>query len=128
MALYPHSGGWRNRYRDGIAFNYPLLAFTATGNGEGSLPATAEFLRLGPSNLIMTALKKYEDDESISLRFYEAEGRENEPAHVKLSRRIKQAWKTNLIEEEPEPLTVTADGTVVLDVKPWEIVTLKLLV
>lgn len=128
MALYPHSGGWRNRYRDGIAFNYPLLAFTATGNGEGSLPATTEFLRLEPSNLIMTALKKNEDDDSISLRFYEAEGRENEPAHVKLSRPIKQAWKTNLIEEEPEPLTVNADGIVVFDVKPWEIVTLKLLV
>jgi alpha-mannosidase len=128
MALYPHQGGWRNRYRDGIAFNYPLLAYVAPGNSNGSLPATGEFLRLEPSNLIMTALKKYEDDDSISLRFYEAEGRENEPAHIKLFRPIKQAWKTNLIEEEAEPITVNSDGTVKLDVKPWEIVTLKLLV
>ena len=126
MALYPHSGGWRNRYRDGIAFNYPLLAFVAPGNVSGSLPATGEFLRLEPGNLIMTALKRYEDDDSISLRFYEAEGRANEAAHIKLFRPIKQAWKTNLIEEEPEPVAVNSDGTVKLDVKPWEIVTLKL--
>ena len=77
--------------------------FVAPGNSSGTLPATGEFLRLEPGNLIMTALKKYEDDDSISLRFYEAEGRANEPAHIKLFRPIKQAWKTNLIEEEPEP-------------------------
>jgi alpha-mannosidase len=37
MALYPHGGGWRNRYRDGIAFNFPLAAFVATGSEGGSL-------------------------------------------------------------------------------------------
>lgn len=127
MALYPHSGGWRNRYREGIAFNYPLLAFVATGNSGGaSLPAAGEFLRLEPANFVMTALKKNEDDDSISLRFFEAEGRAHERAHVKLFRPIKQAWKTNLIEEEPQPIAVNTDGMVKLDVKPWEIVTLKL--
>ena len=100
----------------------------APGSGSGSLPATGEFLRLEPGNLIMTALKKNEDDDSISLRFFEAEGRANEPAHVKLFRPIKQAWRTNLIEEEPEPIAVNSDGTVRLEVRPWEIVTLKLLV
>ncbi|MBZ5563542.1 MAG: hypothetical protein LAP13_14120 [Acidobacteriia bacterium] len=126
MALYPHSGGWRNRYRDGIAFNYPLLAFVASGIGGASLPADGAFLQLGPANLIMTALKKNEDDDSISLRFFEAEGRAQGRAHVKLFRPIKQAWKTNLIEEEPEAIAVNSDGIAELDVKPWEIVTLKL--
>jgi alpha-mannosidase len=74
----------------------------------------------------MTALKKSEDDDSISLRFFEAEGRAAVRAHVELFRPIKQAWKTNLIEEEPEAVPVTARGTVELEVKPWEIVTLKL--
>ena len=107
---------------------YPWrIPITLAGEcGSGSLPATAEFLHLEPGNLIMTVLKKSEDDDTISLRFYEAEGRANEAAHIKLFRPIKQAWKTNLIEEEPEPLAVNSDGTVKLDVKPWEIVTLKL--
>ena len=128
MALYPHGGGWRNRYRDGIAFNYPLVAFVAPGSEGGSLPATLEFLCLEPANLIMTALKKHEDNYSVTVRFYEAEGRANERAHVKLSRPIKQAWKTNLIEEGGEPIAVSADGIAELDVSPWEIVTLRLVV
>jgi alpha-mannosidase len=128
MALYPHGGGWRERHREGVAFNHPLLAFMATGNSGGSLPAAGEFLRLEPANLTMTALKKSEDDDSITLRFYEAEGQANGRARVKLLRPIKQAWKTNLIEEEGEPVAVNSDGTVELDVKPWEIVTLRLLV
>jgi alpha-mannosidase len=126
MALYPHSGGWRNRYRDGIAFNYPFLAMPAASAQGGALPADGEFLRLEPANLVMTALKKHEDDDSITLRFFEAEGRTHETAHITLFRPIKQAWTSNLIEEEEQPITVEADGTVRFTVKAWEIVTLKL--
>ena len=49
-------------------------------------------------------------------------------AHIRLLQPVKQAWKTNLIEEEPEPLPVSSSGSVELDVRPWEIVTLKLAV
>jgi hypothetical protein len=128
MALYPHDGGWRSRYREGFAFNHPLSAFVARGSEGGSLPAEQEFLRLEPANLVMTAMKKSEDDYSVTVRFYEAEGRANERAYVKLSRPIKKAWKTNLIEESGEAVTVSSDGVAELDVKPWEIVTLKLVV
>ncbi len=130
MALYPHAGGWRARYHDGIAFNYPLLAFVSSGAGSNAnpLPATEGFVRIEPSNLVMTALKKSEDDDSLTLRFFEAEGRSNVRAHLRLFRPLKQAWKTNLIEEEAQALPVTADGRVELEVKPWEIVTLKLAV
>ena len=126
MALYPHSGGWRNRYRDGIAFNYPLIAFAASAAPGGMLPADGGFLQIEPANMVMTALKKSEDDDSITLRFFEAEGSANGRARVKLFRPIKQAWKTNLIEEDDEPIMVGSDGTLELAVKPWEIVTLKL--
>ena len=129
MALYPHSGGWRERYRDGIAFNFPLLAFVACG-GEGkqkSLPPSREFLRLEPDNLIMTTLKKCEDDDSLALRFYEAEGRFTR-ARIGLAQPLRKAWQTNLIEEEPKPVAITPQGAVEFEIKPWEIVTLKLAV
>jgi alpha-mannosidase len=126
MALYPHSGGWRNRYRDGVAFNYPLIAFSTSAVPGGLLPADGEFLHIEPRNMIMTALKKSEDDDSITLRFFEAEGSANGRARVRLFRPIKQAWKTNLIEEEDQPVAVNSDGTVELAVKPWEIMTLRL--
>ena len=75
----------------------------------------------------MTTLKKSEDDDSLALRFYEAEGRFTR-ARVRLAQPIRKAWLTNLIEEEPKPLTINSQGVVELDIKPWEIVTLKLAV
>jgi len=129
MALYPHREGWRERYRQGIAFNFPLLAFAASGTkSEGiSLPPSGEFLRLEPDNLIMTTLKKNEDDDSLALRFYEAEGRFTH-ARVRLAQPLRRAWLTNLIEEEPKPLAINSSGSLELDIKPWEIVTVKLAV
>jgi hypothetical protein len=130
MALYPHQGNWRSRYRDGIAFNYPLLAFVASeggGTGGPSLLPTAEFLRLEPANLILTAMKKAEDDEAVVVRFYEAEGCQA-LAKLHLFQPVKQAWKTNLIEDEEQPLTPAGDGSIQFLVRPWEIVTLKVVV
>jgi alpha-mannosidase len=58
------------------------------------------------------------------LRFYEAEGLESQ-ARIRFSRSVRQAWRTNLIEEEPQPLPVSSDGALEFFVKPWEIVTVK---
>jgi alpha-mannosidase len=130
MALYPHKGNWRLRYRDAIAFNFPLLAFVAPeGGGAGgpSLLPTAGFLNLEPANLILTAMKKAEDDDGVVVRFYEAEGCQVH-ANLRLFQPIKQAWKTNLIEDEEQPLPPSGDGSIRFPVKPWEIVTLKLVV
>ena len=127
MALIPHAGGWRSSYREGFAFNYPLAAFVATEQAESAaqpLPRSAQFVRIEPSNLVVTALKVCEDDGSLVLRFYEAEGLESQ-ARIRFSRSVRQAWRTNLIEEEPQPLPVSSDGALEFFVKPWEIVTVK---
>ena len=127
MALFPHAGGWRSSYREGFAFNYPLAAFTSsesTDAGAQPLPSSAGFVRLEPANLVATTLKICDDDDSLVLRFYEAEGFASR-ARVCFGRALRQASKTNLIEEEPETLPVSADGTLDFAVQPWEIVTLK---
>jgi alpha-mannosidase len=128
MALYPHKGDWRSRYRDGIAFNFPLQAFVAPEGGAAGGPSllpTAGFLNLEPANLILTAMKKAEDDDGVVVRFYEAEGCQVQ-ASLRFLQPIKQAWKTNLIEDEEQALTPSGDGSIQILVKAWEIVTLKL--
>jgi alpha-mannosidase len=130
MALFPHAGGWRSSYREGPAFNYPLAAFVGGEQVESEVPSlrrSAQFVSIEPHNLVMTALKVCEDDDSLVLRCYEAEGFEIR-AQIRFSRSIRQAWRTNLIEEEPEPLPVSSDGALDFLVKPWEIVTLKVAV
>ena len=127
MALIPHAGGWRSSYREGFAFNYPLAAFVGGEEGGSAgqgLPRSAEFVKIESPNLVLTAFKVCEDDDSLVLRFYEAEGFQTQ-TRIGFARSIRQAWRTNLIEEEPQPLPVSADGAVELTVKPWEIVTLK---
>ena len=41
---------------------------------------------------------------------------------------IRQAWKTNLIEENEEALQPLENGTLEISVGPWEIVTIKVAV
>jgi alpha-mannosidase len=125
MALFPHGGDWRSRYRQGIEFNYPLTAFAGFA-GSARAQAAQSHLRLDPPNLVLTALKKSEDDERIVVRFYEAEGNECR-ARIGMSKPIRHAWRTSLIEEEQEPLQVLGDGRLEFAVRPWEIVTLMVL-
>jgi alpha-mannosidase len=72
-------------------------------------------------------MKKAEDDEGVVVRLYEAEGCEVY-ANLRLFQPIKQAWKTNLIEDQEQTLTPSEDGSIQFPVKPWEIVTLKMVV
>jgi alpha-mannosidase len=125
MALLPHGGSWRLRYRDAIGFNYRLIAFVGPAGAEGGAASESQsFLDLYPRNLVLTAMKKSEDDDRIVVRFYEAEGNAT-VAHIKLDAPIRRAWKASLIEEDEEPIEPLADGTVRCAVGSWEIVTLK---
>jgi alpha-mannosidase len=127
-ALMPHQGDWRLRYRDAIAFNYPLVAFVGeqsqAQSGE-ALPVEQSFLRLEPCNLILTAMKKSEDGSHVVIRFYEAEGNQTD-ARIHLPRAIRSAWRTSLIEENQGSITPNDDGSLSLKIQPWEIATLKL--
>ncbi len=127
MALFPHSGNWRSRYREAIGFNYRLIAFVGAESASASGPSLSEsqsFLRIEPDNLVVTAMKKGEDDDRIVIRFYEAEGNES-TAHVRLPAPILRAWKTSLIEEDESAIQPLHDGSLEFTVRPWEIVTIK---
>ncbi|HUZ47501.1 MAG TPA: glycosyl hydrolase-related protein [Terriglobia bacterium] len=128
MSLMPHAGDWRLRYREAIGFNYRLAAFigTATGMSAGApTPPRAEFLKLEPSNLVLTAMKKAEgNDDRIVIRFYEAEGNKS-TARIRLFKPIRKAWRASLIEYDEESMRPKADGSLEFPVGPWEIVTIK---
>ena len=130
MALLPHGGDWRLRYREAIGFNYSLMPFTSgeTAAIRGSSFSGAQsFLSLDPANLILTAMKKAEDDDRIVIRFYEAEGNKT-TACIRLQAPIRQAWKASLIEEDEMAIHPFEDGSIRMEVAPWEIVTLKVAV
>ncbi len=129
-ALLAHKGDWRLRYRKAIAFNYRLKAFIGSARpeaGKERASAAAEFFGLEPSNLVLTALKKSEDDDRLVIRFYEAEGFKTQ-ARVHFAKPIRQAWRCSLIEDDQQQMQPLTNGALQFSVKPWEIVTLKVAV
>ena len=130
MSLLPHRGSWRLRYREAIGFNHRSMAFVADTTAHAvadALPESANYLRLDPSNLILTAMKKSENGDFVTIRFYEAEGSDC-TARIQLSKSIREAWRTNLIEENEEAIRPLGDGSLEMAIGPWEIVTIKVAV
>jgi alpha-mannosidase len=121
-ALYPHSGDWRagQTMRQGYELNYPLIAL-ATEPHAGSLPSKHAFAKIEPGNVILTVMKKAEDDGALIYRFYEFEGKD---AHVKLElpEKAASATEANLMEKREGAIQLAADGrSLSLDAKPYEI-------
>lgn len=87
------------------------------------LPEEHSFLNIDKENVIVTALKKAEDDHGWILRFYNASDRE-QTAKIMIDLPFKQGYETNLIED---PISILYAGEYQLNVKltRWEIKTLK---
>ncbi len=123
-AVQPHDGDWRQAemYKQALEFNHRPIATQANASGE--LPAELSFIKLSPHNLILSALKKAEDSDAVILRFFETTG-ETTRAEVELFKDIKRLTMVDLLEREEGELPFEANRFS-LEVKPFEIVTLKL--
>jgi alpha-mannosidase len=122
-SIYFYNGDWRDAeiHRRGFETSQPLWAHQVDHD-----PGSKEFrsVVLEPDNLIVSALKKAEDDNAIIMRFFETRGEEC-TATLKLAAGIKSVKTVNLLEQEEEKITIKA-GKVKMKVRPFEIVTLKL--
>jgi alpha-mannosidase len=106
----------------GYELNYPLVAQQVAAH-PGPMGSSHSFAELAPGNLILTAMKKAEDDDGIIFRFYESAGKATN-ARLKLPAGVTAAMETNLMEKEEKPATVT-NGTLVMPVRAWEIKAVK---
>jgi len=108
----------------GYELNYPLIAVAAQPH-SGALPARHAFARIEPGNVILTVMKKAEDDDGLIFRFYEFEGK---PAQVKLDlpQKAASAAETNLMEKREGAVKLAADGrSLSLAAGPYEIRTVE---
>jgi len=123
-ALVPRAGDWRQAgvYRDGLEFNHPLVA-RALASHPGVLPNRWGFLEIAPHNVVASALKPGPDGTAV-LRVYEAAGQPTAAAQIRLSAHVVEAEEVNLMEDPGHKLAV-ADNTVKLDLRPFEIKTIK---
>lgn len=123
-SLYPHGGGWKEAMtiRQGYDLNYKLISVPVQKH-EGALPPEHSFVQLQGENVILTAVKKAEDDDGIILRFYEWAGKDSEVT-LKLPPGAHSAAETNLMEKQIADLPVHGNN-VSVHAKPYEIKTIK---
>jgi alpha-mannosidase len=123
-SLYPHAGGWKDALtiRRGYELNYKLIALPF-GKHQGTLPAEYSFLQAKAENVIVTALKRAEDDNAFILRFYEWAGKQGDVA-IQLPTGAASASETDLMERPLGNLPVS-NGEVKVPTKPYEIKTVE---
>jgi alpha-mannosidase len=115
-ALYPHPGGWQDGgvVAEARAFNAPLRW------GAGLEPGA--WIAVDSPDLVLDTVKLAEDSDALVLRLYEAHGGRGR-ARVELALPFESARRVNLLEDDLGPVELDG-GALVVDYRPWEIVTL----
>ena len=123
-SLYPHGGGWKEALtiRRGYELNYKLLALPF-GKHQGSLAPEHSFVQVPNDDVIVTAVKKAEDENALVLRYYEWAGKQGDIT-LQLPPGAQSAAETNLVEKPIGDLPVS-NGSVKVPTKPYEIKTIK---
>ncbi len=124
-SLYPHAGTWReaDTVLHGYDFNNPLYAKQVNAH-TGELPSTHSFVTIEPENLIVSAMKKSEDGNSLILRFYDWAGKQS-TANIHLPEAATSATVANLLEQpQGSPLPVSGDH-ITVPVGPYSINTVR---
>jgi alpha-mannosidase len=124
-SMYPHAGGWKEALtiRRGYELNYKLISRPAERH-EGKLATEHSFLQVQQDNIIVSALKKAEDDKGLIVRFYEWEGKEG-PVTLQVPPGADSASETDLMEKPLSTLPVKS-GAIKVPTKPYEIKTIKI--
>jgi mannosylglycerate hydrolase len=126
-AVYPHSPSlsdiWSSILREAELFTVSPLALTRK-NEQPTLKHSS--LTLQPDGLQLSALKESEDKKGIVVRICNPVDR-----HVKgelhIEKRLASAFLCNLNEEVVRPLHVVKGYDLTIAAKPFEIITIKLL-
>jgi alpha-mannosidase len=123
-SLYPHGGGWKQALtiRRGYELNYKLISFQ-TAKHEGALPPEHSFVESPADNIIVSALKKAEDNNGLVLRFYEWAGKSGD-VQLRIPSGAQSAIETDLMEKRIADASLR-NQTVTVPTKPYEIKTIE---
>ena len=130
-SLLPHEGTWDERtIGAAYALNDPLIVYTPEKQRSRSTDTSKNvekpisLINIVNPNIVVETIKRAEDGNGIIVRLYESQ-RKRGPVTLTTSFPLREAWHTNLLEENDETLTIT-DQQVTFSVRPYEIVTLRL--
>jgi len=126
-ALFPHAGDLRAAgvVAEAEAFNLPLVAVPAATDAPrgGTSPSTASVVRADRPNVTVEAVKRADREHAVVVRVSEAWGRRGR-VRLSTSLPVTSATRVDLLERDLHAMACN-DGVVDLDLRPFELVTLK---
>jgi alpha-mannosidase len=124
-SLYPHTGGWdENTQREAYALNDPLIVYQPTRSTQQATHCPS-FLTCDAANIVIETIKRAEDGRGFIVRLYESQRRRGEVV-LTTAFDLAEVWRCNLLEENQSEVEAEV-RRVVLAVKPYEIITLRLI-
>jgi alpha-mannosidase len=125
-SLFPHPGDWTagNVVSEAFALNSPLIPISV--EGDGSQGGMNHFLALDGLPLSLGSLKRAEDGDGLILRLHEPHGNRGR-ASLRFPMPLTRIERVNLLEESaegPDPVLADDRSGVHLDVRPFEVVSL----
>ncbi len=123
--IYPHKGGWDEGGVSMQAERFSLAPEAVqAGAHKGRLPKSHSFLEIDNGSLMLSAIKRAENDDKLVLRFYNPTKRVLK-ANISFFKNVKQAQLLNLNEETLNDGDIDAkDSFVSLEVEAKKIITL----
>ncbi len=125
ISLLPHLGDWRTAGTVSSAYqlNNPLQAVVKPNDG-GRLPSCYSMVSTDHDNVIVEVVKEAEDENGMIIRLYECHNSRTQTT-LTFERAVKQAWLCDLLEQ-PIKTVETAQNTLSITVKPYEIQTYRI--
>ncbi|HCA78447.1 MAG TPA: alpha-mannosidase [Bacteroidetes bacterium] len=109
FSMTSHRPDWRNGRKFGVAANAPIMVvFNPRPSGPPTLPEAKSFFSLAANNIVLSTMKKCEDDDAVVLRFYEDAGM-NGAAKVRFMTLLQSVQNTNIIEEDGRAVPFKSD-------------------
>jgi mannosylglycerate hydrolase len=120
-SIIPHSGNWKEAFQLAYAFETPLRGVSAALH-DGALPASGSFVEITPSTFVVSAIKESEDRSGWIVRGINLTD-EKINASIRPWRQFKKVERVNLAEQKIESLKPAPEGTVTVEARGKEIVT-----
>lgn len=124
-SICPHKGGFdqAGMVAQSYLFNNPCVAVEKTNQG-GTLPRIASWISADDPNVVVEVVKQAEDSQDVIVRLYQSL---NQRSQVKLTAGfdVERAAVCTMLEQE-ETEAAVENNQITLSLKPFEIVTLKL--
>ncbi len=120
----PSSGfNWNDGRAFGDQANQPMDVLVFKNKPQNGVNSDSfSFAKVDKKNVVVSTIKKCEDDNNVVLRCYDIEGVYSE-VKVDFFKPVKESWKTNIIEEEPIRISKSNDA---FEVGKYAIETFKL--